>query len=656
MKLLIVESPTKAKKLRQLLGRDWRVAASFGHVRDLPTSGDLAVRFVSGRVEPQYETLERAQQAIGELRGLLRQAETVALATDPDREGEAIAWHLAELLALGAQAQRVTFNAITAAAVAKAVASPRPLDLRLVGAQQARRVLDRVVGWVVSPTLRRGTGEKAARSAGRVQSVALRLVAEREREIQAFTVTRYFTLDAWLEAPGQPPPFTARLVEWKGEALGTRLAEADLAERTAVWCRRQAWQVASVDRREVQRRPPPPFVTATVQQAASVRLKQVPQQTMKLLQELFENGHITYHRTDSVQVEPEAIAAARAIIAQRYAPEYLPAKPVQHEGKAANTQEAHEAIRPTHPESGPTALGDDPAGQLYRLIWERFIASQMAPGRDFLSTLRIAIAAGSFQHHERGRLPMGLAEAKGRVVLFDGWRRLTDDSTDEKKSAKKKKKDEADEYTDTPLPDLAVGTALNLLDLAVAERSTKAPPRYTQASLIKKLEQLGIGRPSTYAATLATLLERQYVEESKRMLTATALGLLVIDWLTGRFAGNFIDIDYTARMEERLDAIARGEEDWQAATTEASRAVTDLAMQAGLGHDPLSGEAPPDPRAPAAEAGPCPLCSSPMARRISRFGPFFVCLGKNCAGMRDGDGRPSRKTEAELRRRQDHAG
>ena len=649
MKLLIVESPTKSKKLSQFLGSDYRIAASFGHVRDLPPSGGLAVRFADGAVEPSYQVIERSRKAVTELKQLAARAEEILLATDPDREGEAIAWHVAELLGITDKCKRVTFNAITKQAVLAAVAAPRDLDDGLVGAQQARRVLDRVVGWVVSPTLSRGLRDRAARSAGRVQSVALRLVAEREREIQAFTAVDYFILEAKLSHETKPPPFTARLVEWKGEALEHRLQDQAIAEQTVDWCRKQSWQVAQVDRREQQRHAPPPFVTATVQQAASVRLKFTPAHTMKLLQQLFENGHITYHRTDSVAVAPEAITAARALIQSRFPADYLPEKPNQHAAKSSNTQEAHEAIRPTHPESGRDAVGSDDAGRLYRLIWERFIASQMAPGRDFLTTIRVDVAPAGFTHPTRGQIAMGQFEAKGKVVLFDGWRKLTDDTTTEKKGKAKGK--DSEEVAE--LPDVTVGDQLTLEELGATRRSTKAPPRYTQASLIKKLEAEGIGRPSTYAAIMSTIMGRDYVDERKRKLHCTELGLKVTDFLVERFAGNFIDIDFTVRMEDRLDAIARGEENWQLAVTEASFAVRDLAQRAGLSWDPLSGEAPPkrEPAKADPDAEPCPLCTGPMTKRSGRFGTFFSCLDYECDGTRDADGSIGRKSQRILAER-----
>lgn len=653
MKLVVVESPNKVAKIRSFLGPDFRVSASFGHVADLPPTGGLGVRFHDGKVEPHYEPLERAQKRIAELKSMAANAESILVATDPDREGEAIGWHVARLLGALDRCERVVFNQVTARAVQAAVANPRTIDLALVDAQQARRVLDRVVGWVVSPTLRNGCGREA-RSAGRVQSVALRLVAEREREIQQHEAVTYFTLDADLLASDQPPPFTARLVRWKGEPLHHRLAERKTAEQTVAWCREQAWRVLSRDSREAQRKPPPPFITATVQQAASVRLKMTPDVCMKQLQSLFEAGHITYHRTDSEALAPEAIDAARSVIRERYDSTYLPDKPVIHASRDPKAQEAHEAIRPTHPETGPTAVTGDTA-TLYQLIWERFIACQMANGRDHLTTIRIAVAPESWRHPELGPIAMGELEAKGKIVVFDGWRRLTEDTTEERKTKRKTKSkkptDDDDDGDGNVLPDVQPGEDLTLVELRAVERSTKAPPRYTQASLIKKLKAVGVGRPSTYASILTTLLARKYVSERQRKLHATDLGLRVIDFLVRHFKGDFIDVDYTARMEDQLDAIARGDLAWEGAVTGAATQVRDRAKAAGLAGDPLSDEPEQRQLGQAAEGHQCPLCGGGMTHRVSRYGPFLACNDRSCPAICNPDGSPSRKTAAELAKR-----
>ncbi|MFI5345619.1 MAG: type I DNA topoisomerase [Elusimicrobiota bacterium] len=601
MKLVVVESPNKVGKIKGFLGPEYRVAASFGHVRDLPSTGDLAVKFEGGKITPTYVAIERSTRHIKELTELAKKADEVLLATDPDREGEAIAWHVSRLLG-ERKYGRVVFHSITKDAVQKAMANVRPLDQHLVDAQQARRVLDRVVGWVVSPTLRKVS--KDARSAGRVQSVALRLVAEREKEIKKHSVVDYFILSAKLEKGGSPPPFSAKLITWKAHPLGQRLRDAALAEKTVAWAKTVPWRVLTCDRRDSARNPPPPFTTATVQQAASVRLGLNPDATMKLLQSLFEDGKITYHRTDSTALSPEALAEARAVIKDEFPPEYLPKAPVVHATKAANAQEAHEAIRPTHPETGADALGGGDAGKLYRLIWQRFIACQMTAGRDQITTIDVACAPDAWKTEKGESVPMGIFQAKGKVLLFDGWRKLTgEDATEEAKKKGRKDGDEADDdESDGELPMVNPGDDLRLLDIAALKRSTKPPPRFTQASLIKKLEAEGIGRPSTYAAIMRVILERGYVQELKRKLHATELGLGVTDFLVRHYGGNFIDLDYTARLEDDLDKIARGEAGWEKVVTDASFAVVALARRAGLWYDPLVPRPPkniPPPSPPA---------------------------------------------------------
>ena len=598
MKLVIVESPNKVAKIKGFLGADYRVAASFGHIRDLPAAGDLAVKFENGRILPTYVPLERSSARIKELNALAAKADEVLLATDPDREGEAIAWHVSKLLG-ERKYQRVVFHSITKAEVQKAMAKTRPLDQHLVDAQQARRVLDRVVGWVVSPTLRKVS--KEAKSAGRVQSVALRLVAEREKEIGKHKTVEYFVLQAKLEKGGTPPPFSAKLVTWKNHPLGQRLRDPKLAEDTVAWAKTVPWKVLDCERRDSARNAPPPFTTATVQQAASVRLGFNPDATMKLLQSLFEDGKITYHRTDSTALAPEAVAEARKLIAKEFAPEYLPKAPIVHATKSANAQEAHEAIRPTHPETGADAGGGGDAGKLYKLIWQRFIACQMAPGRDQITTIDVACDPDGWTLEHGAKVPRGIFQAKGKVTLFDGWRKLTgEDATEETKKKKGAKDAEGDEDDDESgeLPMLNPGDPLNLLDLAALKRSTKPPSRYTQASLIKKLEAEGIGRPSTYAAIMKVILERGYVKEEKRKLHATTLGLQVTDFLVRHYTGNFIDMDYTARLEEDLDKISRGEADWEKVVTDASFAVIKLARGAGLWYDPLVPRPPLPPLPP----------------------------------------------------------
>ncbi|MHC5067206.1 MAG: type I DNA topoisomerase [Planctomycetota bacterium] len=605
MKLVIVESPNKVKKIEGFLGSGYRCAASFGHIRDLPARGDMAVDFSDDTVSPHYEVTKAKQ--LERLRALARNADEILIATDPDREGEAIGWHLCQALGPQRHYRRVTFNAITKRAVLAAVAEPGELNQALVDAQQARRVLDRVVGWVVSPTLRQGLNDKAARSAGRVQSVALRLLARTEWRIQRFTAHDYFDLSARFAGP---PAFTATLWQWQGEDLGHRLAKAADAEAIRSAAEGGPWQVSAADTRTVTRKPPPPFITSTVQQAASVQLKMAPDACMKALQALFEGGHITYHRTDSVALSPEGIDAARTIISDRFGADYLPAKPVNHAAKAANAQEAHEAIRPTKPESGPDPDVIGNHRDLYRLIWQRYIASQMSAGRDATTVYHI-ISDGA---------PTCVFRARGTVVMFDGWRRVSADATIERKR-------ERDHDDNKQLPKLAVGDTLTLTELTATAKRTRPPPRFTQASLIKLLEKEGIGRPSTYAAILKTLLDRDYIRDSRRKLAVTDLGMRVVQWLVDHYRGNFIEIEYTRQLEEQLDAISRGELAWQPVVCAEHQRILSLSRAAG-GARPAAQPAPADIT--------CPRCSKPMRAIHGRNGLFYGCTAyPSCTGTRN---------------------
>ena len=593
MILVLVESPAKCSKIESFLGSGYRVMASYGHVRDLPAK-DMGLSFNGAAVQVDYQLSERGANVVQRLAAAAQKATQVILATDLDREGEAIAWHLSEVLGKRTYL-RATFNAITRQAVQAAIQNPRAIDLNLVNAQQTRRLLDRIVGYAVSPTCARGVGRKDARSAGRVQSVAVRLVVEREHEIQAFTPLTYYVPVATISVPGKPPAFKAFLVEWKGEPLGTRLTEAVMGERIVAWCQRQPWQVVRATTERATINPPPPFITSTLQQAASVRLKLAPKESMRLAQELYEDGAITYMRTDSLALTPEAVAMARRHIGAHFAAPYLPDRPHAARSAAANAQEAHEAIRPTHVEGGALAQGADPKGQLYQLIWERFIASQMAPGLDARAVVDVACAPLAHQHATRGRVHTGIFRARGTTVLFDGWRVLTDDAAQEKPG--KGARGAADEHggversdgdvEEVRLPALTGDEPATLKELGVKEKTTKAPARYTEASLIKLLERRGVGRPSTYAQIMATIVERGYVEITRRKLHATELGMALTAFLVKAYGGNFIEPDFTNRVEADLDRIASGEQAWEPFLISAAREVVTLARRAGLWYDPF---------------------------------------------------------------------
>lgn len=638
--LVLVESPNKVKKIAGFLGQGYRVEASMGHIRDLPPKGGMAIDFsADGRIAPHYEPIPRSRDRVNRLKGMARQADQILVATDPDREGEAIGWHLMQLLGEH-QYGRIVFNAITKRAVQDALAQVRNLDDHLVGAQQARRVLDRVVGWVVSPLCKQGVGSKDAKSAGRVQSVALRLVCEREQEIRNFVSQDFFVLTATLQA-SDPPAFQAKLVEWKGQSTDKQIATAESAEKIRAWCESQReWLITKAERKDQKRRPKPPFITSTIQQAASTRLRLGPKRCMQLLQQLFEGGHITYHRTDSTALSPEAVAMARDHIEAHFEARYLPKSPQSYESKSANAQEAHEAIRPTVAKSGPDAVGGDEAGKLYAIIWKRFIACQMADGIDAVATLEASIGPGRVDHPERGAVAAAVWRARGRMVRFDGWRAVYEDIDDDR--GKKTKKAQAEEDgAGVRLPNLNEGDTVEPQKIVSEQKSTRPPPRYSQASLIKRLEKDGIGRPSTYAAIMDTLLARKYIQEKARKLHATPLGEQLCRWLVQHFGNTFLDYAYTNTLEAKLDAIARGEEDWQGATFQACRDIVAAAQRCGLGYDPLAGETRDDADA---KAPPCPLCGKGMHHRVSRFGPFFACEDRSCPAICQEDGSPSTKT------------
>ncbi len=540
--LLIVESPTKAKAIAGYAGPSYLARATFGHFRDLPKD-ELGID-VAHAFKPTYHITNRKTVTI--LREAIARADTVLLATDPDREGEAIAWHLEELFRKelkGKTVRRVTFHEITPQAVRAALAQPRSVDADLVEAQQARRILDRLVGYTLSPLLWKNVRGPAGLSAGRVQTAALRLVVERDREIAAFVPREYWTLDAELSCPDQPH-FRARLA-----AIDDRPADLpteSLVRAVMLDLETAAYQVAEVRREHKRRQPPAPFTTSTLQQDAAARLRWGPKKTMQIAQELFEGlnlpevGHvglITYMRTDSVHVAPEAQAAARETIAALYGAEALPETPPIHTTKTANAQEAHEAIRPTAPARRPQdeklrpALTEDQA-KLYELIWRRFLASQMRPAVYDVTTVQIRAA---------GRSGAGYRfQAVGRELLEPGFLAVYGDPGE-----------------DAILPPLSKGDTLDCHTLIPEQHFTEPPAHFTEASLIEELERRGIGRPSTYASMVETIQERGYATKSGRSLLATEVGKSVCDFLVARFP-DFFDLGFTAQMEARLDEIAAG--------------------------------------------------------------------------------------------------
>jgi len=624
--LVIVESPAKAKTLEKFLGRDFRVLASYGHVRDLPRKG-LGVDRDNGYA-PTYEVLKGKEKTLGELQRAAREASAVYLAADPDREGEAISWHLRETLepsARGIPFRRVRFNEITKNAVLAAMKEAGDIDSRLVDAQQARRIIDRLVGYEVSDLLWKKIWRGL--SAGRVQTVALRIIAEREREIEAFRPVEYWTLDAQLEASA-PPPFAARLSSFEGEKLkfdGTdpRVDSAEKAERIRKAVETAAWRVAKVETSERRKTPAPPFITSQLQQAAARRLSFAVRRTMQIAQRLYEGreipgrgtvGLITYMRTDSTRVSNEALGAVREHIAARYGAESLPESPRFFKSKRG-TQDAHEAIRPTYLDLPPDQVEAHVApeeARLYRLIWERFVASQMSPA--VYDTVSAEIAAGP-----------AVYRASGSTLKFPGYLAAYGVGLSEE--------DDEPAEGGAKLPPLAEGETLKLIGVQPEQKATQPPPRFNEASLVKFLEENGIGRPSTYAEILRKLEQREYVHKKDRRFIPTALGRTVVEMLIPYF-DDFFETGYTARMEEALDEVEDGKLTWTRALTEfdktftkdRNRALRDMvSSKAGI---PLS-EARKILSFPVVPeiSEKCPRCGKKLKLRMGRNGLFVACSG-----------------------------
>jgi DNA topoisomerase-1 len=537
MQLVIVESPAKAKTIEKYLGSDYRVLASYGHVRDLPPK--------DGSVDPEagfamdWENYADKAKQLKAITDEAKKADRLILATDPDREGEAISWHVQEVLrnrkALPKQVERVTFNAITKATVTEAMKHPRQLDEDLIDAYRARRALDYLVGFTLSPVLWRKL--PGAKSAGRVQSVALRLIVDREREIEAFVSQEYWSVAATLEQDGTP--FTARLIKWNGEKLD-RLSigkEGDALKAKAD-VENGRFTVQSVETKPATRNPPPPFTTSTLQQEAARKLGFSASHTMRIAQALYEDGAITYMRTDGVQMDGSAISDARKAITERYAANYVPDKPRQYQTKAKNAQEAHEAIRPTDFRRDHAGSGDH--ARLYELVWKRAMASQMASAQ--MERTTIDLADGTGRHGLR---------ATGQVMLFPGYLALYEEGRD----------DEGDEES-RRLPRLRDGDVPAKRDVSAEQHFTQPPPRFSEASLVKRLEELGIGRPSTYASIIQTLKDRDYVRVEKNRFFAEESGRLVTAFLE-RFFEKYVSFDFTAGLEDELDEISGGRAQWQ---------------------------------------------------------------------------------------------
>ena len=608
--LVIVESPAKARTLEKYLGRDFQVKASVGHIMDLPKN-KLGVD-IEHDFEPEYQVLRGKRKVIEELKRAAKGKENVYLAPDPDREGEAIAWHIAEKIGRNRHdIRRVLFNEITKRSVQEAIRHPHELDRNLYEAQQTRRILDRLVGYQISPLLwkkvRRGL------SAGRVQSVAVRIICERERGIQAFTPKEYWSITARLEG-GTPPPFTARLFRIGEERLDPekfRLEDEAAARGVVDRLRGATWIVNRVECKERRRFPTPPFITSRLQQEASRKLGFAPSRTMRVAQRLYEGveiggegalGLITYMRTDSTRIAPEAIREARGFIGERFGKDYLPENAVTYPSKKG-AQDAHEAIRPTAVGNTPEQLARYLSKEelaLYTLIWNRFVASQMMPAVFDQTTVDITAADTLFR-------------ATGQILKFDGFIRVyTEGRDDERKNG-----DEDDE-SERQLPPLSKGEHLRLHELLPEQHFTQPLPRFSQATLIKELEEKGIGRPSTYAAIMATILNREYVVEDKsRRLRPTELGFLVTDLLVAAFP-DILNVEFTAGMEDVLDNIEDGKEKWIAAM----RRFYDPFVR-DLEH---AEERMPDVKREGQPTDiPCAVCGAKMVIKWGRSGEFLAC-------------------------------
>jgi DNA topoisomerase-1 len=612
--LIIVESAAKTKTISGFLGPDYELAASFGHVRDLPER-TLGVD-VDKDFAPTYRVMPDKSEVVSRLKKAAAKADRVYLATDPDREGEAIAWHLEEALGVKG-ALRIEFNEITKTAVERALEHPRHIDMARVNAQQARRVLDRLVGYKLSPLLWRKV--KNARSAGRVQSVAVRLIVEREREIRAFTPVEFWRLLAKLNPTDRREEiFEARL----DRLAGKKVEQADLPDEATTNAvvaevEQAAWRVDGVSRRKSQRQPGPPLITSTLQRDASTKLGFSAKRTMNVAQRLYEGlplgggdpvGLITYMRTDSTRVADEAREAAQALITERWGAEYI-GKGAR--GKAVRgAQEAHECIRPSHVELAPDEVDrllpgreNLDARRLYRLIWTRFMASQMAPAQ--LETTAVDIAAG--RHGFR---------ASGTQVLFPGYMALTG-LPQPKKAVGEDEGEDEDDDVGLNLPALAKGDALDLRELSPSQHFTQPPPRYSEATLVKTLEERGIGRPSTYAPILSTIVERGYVKLETRRFVPTPLGEAVTDSLVKHFP-RIMDVDFTAALEQELDGVESGAADWVHLLGEFYQPFAVAIDEAYEGMDRVK-------VAPIETEHVCPKCGAMMYERRGRFGTFLGC-------------------------------
>jgi DNA topoisomerase-1 len=640
--LVIVESPAKAKTIKKYLGKDFEVLASYGHVRDLvPKEGAVDT---SHGFAMKYEVVERNQKHVDAISKALKKAKALFLATDPDREGEAISWHLYELLKakgelVGKEVQRVVFYEITKNAVREAMAQPRALSVDLVNAQQARRALDFLVGFNLSPLLWKKVRPKL--SAGRVQSPALRMICEREAEIDAFVAREYWTIDAELEAAEQK--FPGKLVEFAGAKVEqfsfTSADAAHDAERRLTLAAAGELTVLEVDRKQRRRNPAPPFTTSTLQQEAARKLGFSAQKTMRVAQQLYEGvdigegqvGLISYMRTDSLNLSQEAVGQIREVIVNLYGKEGLSDEPRAFKTKSKNAQEAHEAIRPTAANVLPTDIEQKLEAdqyRLYALIWKRTVACQMAPA--VFDTVAVELLAGKPGDPSLAAgVERHVLRANGSTLVKPGYISVYQEGLD----------DAVQDDSDHVLPPMQAGDRVKLVGVVPAQHFTEPPPRFSEASLVKALEEYGIGRPSTYASIISTLRDREYVQIENRRFTATDIGKIVSRFLTQYFT-TYVDYDFTAKMEDSLDSVASGEQEWVPLLERFWKPFIDL-----VNHTETSVSR--EEVAQARDLGPDPVSGKPMSVRMGRFGPFVQIGTKDDADKPRFAGlRPGQKMDA----------
>lgn len=619
-----MESPAKARTLEKFLGRDFFVRASGGHVRDLPQK-KLGVD-IEKDFAPAYQLIKGKEKIVKDLKADSKKAKLVFLAPDPDREGEAIAWHLSEILGMKGKTKRVEFNEITKRAVENAIKHPRDIDMNRVDAQQARRILDRLVGYKLSPLLWKKV--RKGLSAGRVQSVAVRIICERQKEIDAFKPVEYWTIEAKLTKTDEAQSFPARLIARAAKKIS--IGNESEAKKIVRDLDGAEYAVLGVVKKEQKRNPAPPFITSSLQQEAARRLGYSAKKTMMIAQTLYEGvpipgegpvGLITYMRTDSFRIAKEAQAAAKMFIQKNFGAKYIPEEPRVYK-KKKQAQDAHEAIRPTvidrSPESLKSALSEDQY-ELYTIIWKRFLASQMSSA--VLDMTAVDITAGDYT-----------LRANGSVIKFDGFIKLYVESKEEGEAPS--------EEEGGILPELFKGDALKKLSVTPLQHFTEPPPRYTEASLVKELEQKGIGRPSTYAPIISTILDRGYVERDAKALKPTDLGMTISDLLVKHFA-TIMDYKFTAHMEDDLDDVVAGKLGWVEALKEFYTPFKKDLAEAEVKMEKIKKEVKTDKK--------CPKCGSPVLIRSGRFGDFLACSGyPKCKYTENIETAETKKYEGEL--------